>query len=107
MSNRVTVTAKDASGTTITTGGDHFVIEIYNEWTQAANFAWNVVGGATQVISSPIISRMNDNGDGTYYYDYTLSTEGKVTIQIILVTNGVTMDYYPNAGWTGSPTTTL
>jgi hypothetical protein len=49
---------------------------------------------------------MQDNGDGTYYYDYTLIREGPVVVQVILITNGLTMDYYPNSSWSGSPTAT-
>jgi hypothetical protein len=49
---------------------------------------------------------MQDNGDGTYYYDYTLTREGPVVVQVILITNGLTMDYYPNSSWSGSPTAT-
>jgi hypothetical protein len=47
---------------------------------------------------------MQDNGDGTYSYDYTLTKEGLITIQVILVANGLAMDYFPNRTWSGSPT---
>jgi hypothetical protein len=49
---------------------------------------------------------MQDNGDGTYYYDFTLTREGPVVVQVILLTNGITMDYYSNPTWSGSPIAT-
>jgi hypothetical protein len=49
---------------------------------------------------------MQDNGDGTYHYDYTLVKEGPVVVQVILLTNGLTMDYYPNVSLSGFPTAT-
>ena len=46
------------------------------------------------MISDPIVSVMVDNRDGTYHYDFTLNQIGKVTIQVILVTDGIAWDFY-------------
>jgi hypothetical protein len=104
VNQRVEVIARDSFGVALTTGGAHFRIEIYNECNPTSDYQWVEVGGAIQVLSSPIISDMQDNGDGTYYYDYTLTREGPVIVQVILLTNGLTMNCYPNPSWSGSPT---
>ena len=83
-SKTITVTAKDSSGTNIGTGGDLFYVQITNEWTKTSDFAWTVVTGADNTLSSSIFALMTDNYDGTYTYQYTLTNEGKVSIAVIL-----------------------
>ena len=51
------------------------------------------------MIADPIVTIMVDNGDGTYHYDFTLNQIGKVTIQVILVTDGIAWDYYGDVNW--------
>ena len=83
-SKTVTVTAKDASSTNIGTGGDLFYIQITNQCTKTSDFAWTVVGGADNTLSSSIFTLMTDNYDGTYTYSYTMTNDGVISVSIIL-----------------------
>jgi hypothetical protein len=42
---------------------------------------------------------MNDNGNGTYYYDYHPTSSGTVTIQIFLLDRGVEAWYFETTDW--------
>ena len=74
---RVMVTAKDGTGANIGHGGDIFYIGIFNQCTPNSDFTWTEVSSARQVLSSPIVTKMSDNGDGTYYYDYSVLFDWK------------------------------
>ena len=103
----VTVTAKDASGNYVGTGGDIFTIEIYNYWTLDSNLNWNEVFGAKQTLSAPIKATMTDNGDGTYSYNYSVLLDGAVTVIVKLNDGGiVNWKWYNNVDYTEPPTTT-
>ena len=43
---------------------------------------------------------MNDNGDGTYYFDYSTAQEGTISIFITFVEQGVVANYFPNVNET-------
>jgi cysteine-rich repeat protein len=80
----VTVTAKDAGGTDIGTGGDLFYVQITNRWTKTSNFECTVNGGADNTIVTAITALMTDNNDGTYTYILNHNNEGVLSISVIL-----------------------
>jgi hypothetical protein len=80
----VTVTAKDAGGTNVGTGGDLFYVQITNRCTKASNFACTVNGGADTTIVTAITALMTDNNDGTYTYILNHNNEGTLSISVIL-----------------------
>ena len=100
---RIIVTAKDSTGTNINHGGDTFYIRIANKCTPNSDFTWTEVSGAKQVLSSPIVTTMIDNGDGTYYYDYSVQLDGTVTVLVALKQNGAYSNWYNDNSWSGSP----
>ena len=74
---------------------------ISNEWTRGTNMSWNVVTGATTVLSNQILARMTDNGDGTYSYSYSVSVPGKITVWVfVAVRKGVAGEYFDNTSFT-------
>ena len=99
----VTVTAKDSSSNNIGHGGDLFYIQISNPWTRQGNFDWIATTGAVSVLSSSILTLMNDNSNGTYSYTYTASIPGSVTVSVILYSQGwVYNEYYTNNNFSGT-----
>ena len=101
---RISVTAKDSSGNNINAGGDNFYVKITNKCTKNSNFAWTEVAGARQTLTSPIQGSMTDNGDGTYYFDYSVPLDGAVTIVVQLLTAGnVYGEWFANTDCSGSP----
>ena len=48
---------------------------------------WDPISGATSVLSSQIIAKMTDNGDGSYSYSYSIGKLGNITVSIILMTH--------------------
>jgi hypothetical protein len=100
----VTAIAKDSNGDEVYTGGDPFYIIIQNEGAFDDNFNFNEVPGATNTISSTIFEKMTDHGNGTYSYSYSVNSEGKLTIAVILYyTESVKVDFYENVDLLGSP----
>ena len=93
-SKTVTVTAKDSSGTNIGTGGDLFYIQITNQCTKTSDFAWTIVGGADNTLSSSIFILMTDNYDGTYNYSYTMTNDGVISVSIILFNRFKALEQY-------------
>jgi hypothetical protein len=50
---------------------------------------------------------MNDNGDGTYTADYTVSSSGLVTVSVELLTQGgLYTEYFNNMDLSGVPVLT-
>ena len=99
--NNVVLTAKDSSGNNIGIGGETVFIMISNEWARGTNMNWNVVTGATTVLSSQILTKMTDNGDGTYSYSYSVSVPGKITVWVfVAVRKGVAGEYFDNTSFT-------
>ena len=76
LTGQITVTAKDSSGNTITTGGELFMIRISNTWT-LTNSHYCSPTGATAPLSSFISDMMTDNNNGIYSYSYTFSFIGR------------------------------
>ena len=74
----VNVTAKDASGNLIGSGGDVWIVRVSNECTKANDYYCSTVSGAASVLSGSFSGVMTDNGDGTYSYTYTISTTGRI-----------------------------
>ena len=55
-------------------------------------------------MTSPIQGSMTDNGDGTYYFDYSVPLDGAVTIVVQLLTAGnVYGEWFANTDCSGSP----
>ena len=103
QTNRITVTAKDSTGTNIGHGGDTFYVNIFNQCIPNFDFTWTEVSGARQVLSSPITTIMIDNGDGAYYFDYSVQLDGTITVLVALKQNGAYSTWYDNDSWSGSP----
>ena len=74
----VTVTAKDSSGNTITTGGEKFLLKVSNVWIKKNNYYWEV--GTSFLFSPNIYILMTDNNDGTYTASYTVGNGIGMTI---------------------------
>ena len=89
----ITVTSKDSSGANLSTGGKIIYVEISNLCTKGANFAW-VPNSGTKISTS---TRMTDNLDGTYTYNYQVPMPGTITVSVLLYTQGgVYSEYFPN-----------
>ena len=97
----VTVTARDASNNNVGHGGDIFYIQIKNKWTIDVYGVCTAVAGSKSTLSSLIKGVMNDNSDGTYSFDYSVSFDGAVTVIVELLTQGgVKAQWFPNLSYT-------
>ena len=108
----VTVTAKDSSGNTITTGGEKFLLKVSNVWTKKNNYYWEV--GTSFLFSPNIYILMTDNNDGTYTASYTVGSGigmtiyslniiiGDVSAQVYLLKQGSIYHEYYNGDIKGS-----
>ena len=91
----VTVTAYDTNCNRIWTGGDTFKLIIQNN--------------GSSVPGLPIDATMNSNGDGTYWYTFTLGgNSGTVSATIQVWTQGgstpsIYAEYWNNDSWSGGP----
>ena len=65
---------------------------------------WTPVSGAKNVVSSPIITLMNDNGDGTYSYSYSISKPGNITIAITMIAHADVSASYYNSNYLSAAT---
>ena len=103
----ITVTAKDSTSTNVGVGDDIFFVEITNACVKGGNYECVAVSGRDTVLTSDIVQQMFDKLDGTYYYTYTVSNPGKITISPLLYTlGGVYSEFYPNNAWTNTNTMT-
>jgi hypothetical protein len=93
--------ARDASDNALTSGGDIFMAEIYNQCTMDSYLRCTSAGGAS-VITESIKAQMDDNNDGTYYYDFSVAALGTITINIVHVKQGIQIYYFPNLDYTGT-----
>lgn len=100
----VTVTAKDSGGINIGTGGETLTIEVHNECTLDSDYYWTEVPGATQVLTSPLVANMTDNGDGTYSYSYSVDLDGIVTV-FVYKESYITGVFYDNVAFGGTSIT--
>lgn len=98
-----TVTAKDSTSANVSAGGDTFVIRIYNECTDDADFGCVENSGAVQVVPSTIFDKMTDNGDGTYAYSFVAAESGSVVIKIMHATEGIDSKFYDNEVFSDPP----
>ena len=74
-----------------------------NEWTKGANFLLNSVSDRQIVIDNEIFEEMVKGPDGTYQYSFTITKVGKITISIMLATQGgVLAEYFGNNGLSGN-----
>ena len=95
------MTARDASNNNVGHGGDIFYIEIRNKWTIDVYGVCTAVAGSKSTLSAPIKGVMNDNSDGTYSFDYSVSFDGAVTVIVELLTQGgVKAQWFPNLSYT-------
>ena len=102
-STTISVTAKDSSSTNVGYGNDIFYVEITNACTKGNNYEWVANSGRDTVLTSDITKQLYDNLDGTYYYTYSVSRPGAITISVILYTlGGVYSEYYTNPSSTGN-----
>ena len=59
--------------------------------------------GAQNVLTSSIDTQMDNNGDGTYSYNYTVTRPGIITVAILLYTQGrVFNEFFPNQNESGN-----
>ena len=94
------MTAKDSSGNNIGHGGDLFLIKITNKWVQTSDHSWNVATGTRTTIPSTIYVAMTDNGDGTYFYSFSVKLDGAISVAIKLkISGGVYQKWYKNKDW--------
>ena len=75
----IIVRAKDTYGNYITTGGDKFIVKISNPWTKYNSFYWKLTG-SSGALSSNINAVMTDYNNGTYSYNYSVSTAGIINL---------------------------
>ncbi|CAI2383457.1 unnamed protein product [Moneuplotes crassus] len=81
----VTVQAKDSSGTNLTTGGDYFLFNVFNQCQIITFGQCEMNADASDMQLSPNSLWMTDNGDGTYSAQYTASLSGNATVLIYLL----------------------
>ena len=62
------------------TGGSVFRIVISSKWSRTAGFSWDIDTSVQSTLSNPIHGTMIDNGDGTYYYQYSLNNGGVISV---------------------------
>lgn len=99
----ITVTAKDSASANVGSGNDLFFVEITNACTKGTNFECVADAGRQTVLTSDIVQPMYDNLDGTYYYTYSVSRPGKITVSPLLYTQGaVYSEYYTNNALSGT-----
>ena len=70
----VTVTAKDSSGNSITTGGETFVVRVTDKCVAESIHMWS---NSYYPPYRYIDGIMTDNNDGTYAYSYSMNNIGK------------------------------
>jgi hypothetical protein len=97
VSFTVHVQAKDNGGINIITGGDKFYVDFRDSCTWSNLFECIEPPGSTNnIISTPFRVKMNDNGDGTYIYTYSVRELGRMQISVFLygqTVNTITADY--------------
>ena len=77
-------------------------IQITNESTKGANFNLTPATGQQIVLDPEIFEQMTLGTDGTYQYSFTLTRVGKITICVILYTQGgAFVEYFANVSYEG------
>jgi hypothetical protein len=102
----VVMTTKDTGDNYYTTGGETIYVEIHNECILASDWSWPEVASAKQILASPIVAQLDDDGAGIYSYTYQLPLDGTVTIFLYHInTNGFEVILYENIDFTGASLT--
>lgn len=101
----LTVTAYDAGGSRMTTGGTTLKATMSNECTMTGTSCVETAGAA-QTLSSSIEVTMTDNNDGTYTAKFNPSVTGVVSVHVLVMIGEWQYAYYNNVDRTGSPYTT-
>ena len=73
-----------------------------------SSYECRIVLNDTQALSKDIFGKMIDNNDGTYSYTFEVQNTGFISISIIQVKNGLSLEYTtlrPNASDIESQTT--
>ena len=77
-------------------------IQITNESTKGANFNLTPATGQQIVLDQDIFEQMTLGTDGTYQYSFTLTKVGKITIWVLLYTQGgAFVEYFANMFYEG------
>ena len=77
-------------------------IQITNESTKGANFNLTPATGQQTVLDQEIFEQMTLGTDGTYQYNFTLTKVGKITICVLLYTQGgAYVEYFENMFYEG------
>ena len=77
-------------------------IQITNESTKGANFNLIPATGQQIVLDQEIFEQMTLGTDGTYQYSFTLTKVGKITICVLLYTQGgAFVEYFENMFFAG------
>lgn len=95
----ITVQAKTSTGSTLTSGGDSFQVEISNKCTLSGTTCTD--DGTSSALSSTVSGAMTDHGNGTYTYAYTFNGDaGELTVAVFLSTQDAVATFYDNTDWT-------
>jgi cysteine-rich repeat protein len=103
VQNTMIVQAKDSNGGDITIGGEQFYAKIMNQCTTGSNFEWVAISNRRNIVGATVFEKMNDHGNGTYTYDFTVSSTGNFTVAPMLYSQGyLYAEYFNNTACSGT-----
>lgn len=101
------VQAYSEEGQIKTTGGDYYFLHVDDLCYVTDNYQCVLSQNNYALEEVPIYTQMTDNGDGTYFANYTIARESQVTVGIIIARQGgLYAEYFNNAFLSGVPTVT-
>ena len=81
---QINLQAKDSLSNNIMSGGSIFRAVISNKWSRTTGFSWDIDASVQSTLSNSIHGTMIDNGDGTYFYQYSLNNKGNITVSYLV-----------------------